>query len=129
MGKKMGHINKQPGAYSTLHEQAAADYFARKGFDVMFLAPVRLPHRKTPDLRMEGVDWEIKSPTGNGSRTIENILRSSKYQSRYIILDLRFTKRTDLQAIAEAQLFFKFAQKISRMHIVKKNRTHITLER
>lgn len=64
-----------------------ADYF---NADVTFLRPGR---QKTPDLSISGVHWEIKSPLGNGKKTIENNLRSARKQSVNIIIDL---SRTDM---------------------------------
>lgn len=38
---------------------------------------------------MNGRLWEIKSPKGKSSRTIENTVRQASKQSPYIIIDLR----------------------------------------
>ena len=91
MAKKyIGKIIVPPGVIIERHEKIAVDYLAAKhGKDVTFLLPNRKKGSKTPDVEMDGKLWEIKSPTGKGSRTIENILRSALRQSRYIILDLR----------------------------------------
>ena len=43
---------------------------------------------KTPDLRIRGIEWELKSPQGDGVKTIENILKKAAKQSDSIILDL-----------------------------------------
>lgn len=64
-----------------------ADYFKT---DVMFLRP---GCHKTPDLDIGGVLWEVKSPMGNGKKTMENNLRSARKQSLNIVIDLR---RTDM---------------------------------
>ena len=65
--------------------------------------------------------WEIKTPTGNGSRTIENILRSSKRQSSRVVLDIRFTKRTDTQVITEAKHFFRLSKRLQKLTVIMKN--------
>lgn len=44
---------------------------------------------RTPDIQMNGLAWEIKSPKGKGSRVIENNLRNAIRQSPNVILDLR----------------------------------------
>jgi hypothetical protein len=40
--------------------------------DVVFLRPQT---DRTPDIEVKGIKWEIKSPKGNGKKTIENNLR------------------------------------------------------
>lgn len=57
--------------------------------DVVFLRP---ESRKTPDIEVDGTKWEIKSPKGNGKKTIENNLRAARKQSRNIVIDLRRIK-------------------------------------
>lgn len=72
------------------HELSAAlviaNYFKT---DVVFLRPQT---HKTPDMEINGAKWEIKSPRGNGKKTIDNNLRSARKQSRNIIIDLRRIK-------------------------------------
>ena len=46
----------------------------------------------TPDIKYKGLEWEIKSPIGNSSRTIENNMRLAIRQSKNIIIDLQRIK-------------------------------------
>ena len=46
--------------------------------DVIFLRPET---KKTPDIDVNGTKWEIKSPRGNGKKTIDNNLRAAHKQS------------------------------------------------
>ena len=43
---------------------------------------------RTPDLNINGELWEIKSPLGDGKKTMENNLRSARKQSVNIVIDL-----------------------------------------
>ena len=52
---------------------------------------------KTPDVRIKGIEWELKSPQGNGVKTIENILKKATKQSNNIILDF-FTYKNEWQS-------------------------------
>ena len=61
---------------------------------VEFLMPIDDYKRKTADIVMLGVQWEIKSPIGASKSTIGNQFSVAKKQSRNIILD---TRRTALQ--------------------------------
>ena len=56
------------------HEFDTAKFFADMGKDIAFLKPAAIPNVHTPDILMDGVEWEIKCPEGNGKRTIEKII-------------------------------------------------------
>ena len=59
------------------HEFEMAKYFAELGKNITFLKPSSIPGNHTPDIRMEGVEWEMKCPFGNGKRTIEDNFRKA----------------------------------------------------
>ena len=63
---------------------------------------LRAGHRRTPDLKEENspITWELKSPTGNGKKTMDNNLRSARGQSKRIVLDLSRCKMHQDKAIA-----------------------------
>jgi len=56
--------------------------------------------RRTPDVNINGILWEIKSPRGGGKKTIDNNFRTARKQSKNIVLDLRRIKMHKTQAIA-----------------------------
>lgn len=88
--KRVGLIVTPPGVFVDIHEKLVADFLAANmGYDVTFLVPNRRTGAKTPDIEMNGLAWEIKSPKGKSSRTIENNLRLALQQSPNIVLDLR----------------------------------------
>jgi hypothetical protein len=62
--------------------------------DVEFLIPVYDYKRKTADIIMLGVEWELKCPTGASKATIENQLRKITKQALNIVID---TRRTTLE--------------------------------
>jgi len=59
---------------------------------VEFLIPLDDYKRKSADIKMLGVLWEIKSPSGDSKSTIGNQFRNASRQSGYMILDARRTK-------------------------------------
>ena len=63
------------------HEIKAALIVANGYFksEVVFL---RQSTYSTPDIDVNGDKWEIKSPLGNGKKTIENNLRAARKQSK-----------------------------------------------
>ena len=59
---------------------------------VEFIMPIDDYKRKTPDIKMHGVLWEIKTPKGKAKSTISNQLRRGSKQSGNLIIDTRHTK-------------------------------------
>ena len=89
------------------HEFETAKYFAEIGKNIAFLKPSSIKGVHTPDILMDGIEWEIKSPQGSSKRTIENNFRNAVAQSRYIIFDLRRIKLHDNQCVAKLEKEFK----------------------
>lgn len=108
------------------HELSAAlilaNYFRA---DVMFLRPER---KKTPDIDVDGVKWEIKSPTGNGKKTIDNNLRAAHRQSRNVVLDLRRAKLHQSKAIARVNHYLAAGpHKIQHLKVITKTQKVIDI--
>ena len=87
------------------HEVDAAYILARHyQTTVEFLVPVDDYKRKSADIVMLGVSWEIKSPTGDSKSTIRNQFRRASRQSKSIIIDMRRTK-LEYKSIEKEVLF------------------------
>jgi hypothetical protein len=88
------------------HEMRAALIVANGYFksDVVFL---RQNTYSTPDLDIHGVKWEIKSPLGNGKKTIDNNLRNARRQSTNIILDFSRMKLHQTKALARINHYLR----------------------
>lgn len=93
---KIGKIITPKGAIPKPHELSLAEILIHTGHDVYFLI---VGPNKTPDIHFFDKLWEIKSPIGNSSRTIENNLRNALKQSENVIIDLRRTEISDHNAI------------------------------
>lgn len=77
---------------------------------------------KTPDLRIKGVEWEIKSPQGNGVKTIENILKKAARQSKNIILDFSRIKMDGNQALSRTKYYLRNNKHgIKKLIVITKN--------
>lgn len=130
--KRVGLIVVPPGAVLDVHEKRAADFIAvERGADITFLVPDRRKGHKTPDIEMGGLLWEIKSPKGKSSRTIENNLRLALQQSSNIVLDLR---RMDGRVptnrhLKETERRFNDAKAIKRIIVITREEKHIDFER
>ena len=104
------------------HELATAKFFSEMGKDVMFIEPSNIPEVYRPDILMDGVEWEMKSPIGSSKRTIEKNYHKAALQSKNIIFDLR---RINVpEAICLKQLEREFYDKKSlRLLVIKKDDT------
>ena len=107
------------------HELSAAlilaDYFRS---DVIFLRPQL---DRTPDLDVNGVKWEIKSPKGDGKKTIENNFRTARRQSSNIVIDLRRIKMHQQKAIARINFFLSKSNHFKRVLIIAKSQKVIEI--
>jgi len=74
---------------------------------VEFLVPIDDYMRKSADILMLGVEWEVKSPKGASKSTIGTQFRRASMQAANIVLDTRRTKlkydRIEKQVIIEAK--------------------------
>ena len=92
----------QDGAFPEPHEIRIARLLINRTTEkIIFLAPNRNKDTKTPDIEMNNLKWEIKSPKGKSSRTIENNFRATLKQSQYVIFDLHRINVPTNQAIAQ----------------------------
>jgi len=93
--------------------------------DVIFLRPER---KKTPDIEVNGTKWEIKSPIGNGKKTIDNNMRAAHKQSRNVVLDLRRTKLHQNKTIARINYYLSTGpHKIKHLKIITKTQKIIEI--
>ena len=89
------------------HEVDSAYVLARHyRTTVEFIMPVDDYMRKSADIIMLGVEWEIKCPQGKSKSTIGNQFRNASRQAKNIIIDSRRTKlkydKVEKQVIFEA---------------------------
>lgn len=111
------------------HELETARYFAERGYDIEFIPPNNSPKMHTPDIMMDGVAWEIKSPTGKSKRTIEQNLRQAVKQSHNIIFDLRRINLSQSQCLNQLEKQFSLKTYIKRLLIIKNNGELVQLVR
>jgi hypothetical protein len=103
------------------HELDTAQFFNKLGKDVEFLTPNRTKGIKNPDIKIDGVLWEIKSPNNDGKHTIEHIFRKALKQSKNIIFDLRRTKMSNDKCVSQIIKHFTLIRGIGRLLIITKS--------
>ena len=92
-----------------------ASYFRQ---DIIFL---RTGNGKAPDLNINGVIWEIKSPKGGSKNTMENNIREATKQSRNIIIDLNRCKLSNEAALIRIKGYLKNTKRhIPNVLVIKK---------
>lgn len=102
------------------HELEIVVVFLAMGKDVEFLKPSRIKGAKTPDIVMDGISWEMKSPTGNKSYTIEEQLRRASKQSAYIIIDTRRTSLFDTKIEKQIYNYLKKSHTLKKVLVINK---------
>lgn len=107
------------------HELSVIPFLLAIGNHVEFLQPSRIRGQKSPDVRIDGVLWEIKSPKGTSNRTIENNFRAALNQAVCIVFDLRRSKLPEEKALREIKRQFSLAHKVQRVFVVRRNGTTI----
>ena len=94
-----------------------AEYFHS---DLVF---IRKSNNSTPDLKVKKTKqvWELKSPLGNGKRTMANNIRAASHQSTNIILDLSRCKMNNDRAISRIRSFLEGSDAhISKLLVIDK---------
>lgn len=112
-------LNTPPGQA----EFETAKFFAALGKDITFIRASSIPNQHSPDILMDGVEWEIKCPEGHSKRTIESNFRKAVKQSKYIIFDLRRVKMAENLCIAQLKREFNARPYLKRLYIIMKSGT------
>ena len=88
--KNRGKIIIPAGRKPWLHEFRVAEILAAAGYEVKFLPEL---NRKTADILLNGVEYEIKSPKSFASNSLEHLLKKALKQSPNIIIDISRLRR------------------------------------
>lgn len=114
---RSGRIIVPKGAIPQSHESDVALILAKSGDDVTFIPVKTTP---TPDIFYKGREWEIKSPTGSSSRTIENNVRKAVRQSKNIIIDLSRIKIPEDKCLREIKRQVKLLCGVGKVMVITK---------
>lgn len=77
---------------------------------------------------MDDIFWEMKSPTGNKSYTIEEQLRRASKQSSYIIIDTRRTSLLDTKIEKQIYNYITKPHKIKKVLVITKKSEVLDIE-
>lgn len=116
--KKLARVVVPYGACVTENESSVAKILVKTGYDVRFLKTQLV---KMPDIVFMGREWEIKTPIGKNSRTIENIMRRVLKQSVNIVLDLRYIGLADEKSLREIERQMGLMKRIKNVIVINRN--------
>ncbi len=109
------------------HELSTVEFLADLGRSIEVIPPSKHKAKKTADIKMVGLEWEMKAPTSNGKYTIEHRFRAALKQSPNIIFDIRASKMPEQKCVKEITKRFHFYKKVNRVLIICKTGNIIDL--
>ena len=126
--KKKGKITPN-GVVLKTHENATAVFLTDQGFDVELIPANNIEGVHTPDIKMDGLKWEMKAPLGEGNQLMENTIQRALRQSQNIIIDLRHTKRHQTKCLRELEKQFLNKKGIKRLKVITKSGKTLDFEK
>ena len=126
--KKKGKITPN-GVVLKTHENATAVFLTEQGFNVELIPASNIEGVHTPDIKMDGLKWEMKAPLGEGNQLMENTIQRALRQSQNIIIDLRHTKRHQTKCLRELEKQFLNKKGIKRLKVITKSGKTLDFEK
>ena len=117
------------GVVLKTHENATVVFLTELGFDVELIPKSNTQGVHTPDILMDKIRWEMKSPTSKGKYLISNTIQRAVLQSQNVIIDLRRTKRHQTKCLREINQEFEKSRSLKRIKIITKSRKIIDLSK
>ena len=104
------------------HEYATVLLLTEMGYDVELVPRSTREGEHTPDIIIDNVKWEMKSPTGETRNTIKNNIQGALRQSVNVILDLRRVKRPMEKCLRDIEREFIHNKKLRRLLVITKSK-------
>lgn len=111
----------QNGVHLAEHEWNTIELLLNLGYNIELVKPSDIKDMHQPDIIVDNVYWEIKSPKGGAKNTIRHNLKRAEKQSKNVIIDLRRCGFTDEQAIREIKRIFSISKRIKKIKIITKS--------
>ena len=106
------------GVHLQEHEYHTVKVLLAHGYDVELIRPSQTKGQRTPDISVQGVLWEMKSPTGNSKNTMRHTVQGAGHQAKNVIVDLHRCKLSEEQAIKEIAYYLKLSKYIRQIRII-----------
>ncbi len=109
------------------HEIEVAEILAGHfGVDVEFIPTT---NRSTPDFLIDGILWELKSPTGTGKNNIERQLKYAWHQSPNVIIHAGRSKMHGAKIRREVERQFRIVKSVKRLLFISKDDKVVEIKR
>ena len=110
------------------HELNTAKALSRKGHTIEFLPRIEGTQVKSADILMDGIVWEMKSPTSSSIKSLQKVLRRAGKQSHNVVVDTsRMKGVSDRDAQRELSRLLPLVASVHRLRMVTKNRNVIDI--
>ena len=120
---RIGDVVVPSGTNVWPHELATAKALAMAGHDVEFLPRIDGKEVKSADVLMDGVVWEMKSPTSASVKSLQKVLRRAGRQSHNVIVDTaRMRGVSDRAVQRELARLLPLVASVQRLRLVTKAR-------
>lgn len=104
------------------HEYDTILFLTTLGYNIELIPPSHIPNRRTPDFKMNGLAWEMKSPKGKTRSTLEHAFQTAMKQSVNIVFDLRRVQMPNDKAISILEQLFNYSKSIKHLIVITKGR-------
>lgn len=109
-----------------IHEETAADILANHfKSDVYF---IETASQGTPDVSIDGIKWEIKSPIGISANNIRKNMREAGNQSLNVVIDLRRSKLHQTRAVGYINQYMYTSKKLKQVIVITKSKKILTVK-
>ena len=110
------------GVTLELHEQKTVNFLLMQGINIELIQKSNRHGTHTPDIKIQGLEWEMKSPKGAGKYLIQNTLHRAAHQSSNIIVDLCRIKIHQSRCLQELEKTFHDLKRLKRLKVITKSR-------
>lgn len=111
------------------HEYKTVLFFTEMGIDVELIPKSERKGVHAPDIIINELKWEIKSPKGEGKYLMQNTIQKAVKQSKNVIIDLGRTKRSQERCLKELEKEFNNSRSLRRLKIITKSRRILDFEK
>ena len=103
--------------------------FTEMGSDIELIPKSEKKGVHAPDIVMNGLRWEMKSPKGEGKYLMQNTIQKAVKQSRNVIVDLRRAKRSQERCLQELEKEFGSSKNLQKLKVITKSRRILDFEK
>jgi hypothetical protein len=111
------------------HEYKTITLLTEGGADVELIPKSNKKGVRTPDIIMDGLKWELKSPKGKGRWLLENTLQRAVKQSPNIIIDLDRIKIHQSKCLQELEKQFNKSKGVKWLKVITKTKKVIDFKK